>query len=155
MFFRKNGATLALLCFAGIYLIGALQLGIKARPIPQSGFVPLLLGLLLLALCGWELFRPHAFKSGIKKEEEEPLPGKKLLYYTVILLASVPSFEWLGFPATAAWVTFLSCRTMGLTGWARPVILSLGAAGVADVIFTVGLGVPLPGSLSLLFTGAE
>ena len=154
MFLRKHWATLALLAFAAVYLLGALQLGVKARPIPESGFVPFLLGVLLLALCGWELLRPF-FRPARGEEEEAPVAAGKLSLCAVVLLGSVLSFEWLGFPATAAWVTFLFSRLMGLSGWAGPGLLSLGAALAADLIFTLGLGVPLPGSLALLLFGVN
>jgi len=154
LFLRKHWATLALLAFAAVYLLGALQLGVKARPIPESGFVPFLLGALLLALCGWELLRPF-FRPAKGEEEEEPVAAGKLSSCAAILLGSVLSFEWLGFPATAAWVTFLSSRLMGLSGWAGPGLLSLGAALAADLIFTLGLGVPLPGSLALFLFGVS
>lgn len=155
MFLRNNGVTFALLAFAVIYLLGALQLGIKARPIPESGFVPLLLGALLMALCGWELLRPLFLKTEGDQEKEESLAGRKLLSYTVILLVSVLSFEWLGFPVTAFWVTFLSSRRMGLEGWSRPIFLSIGTTLAADLTFSFGLGVPLPGSLSILLSGVK
>lgn len=155
MFLRKHRATLALLAFAAVYLLGALQLGVKARPIPESGFVPSLLGVLLLALCGWELLRPYFRPAKGEAEGEAPVAEGKLPSCAVILLGSVLSFEWLGFPATAAWVTFLSSRLMGLSGWAGPGLLSLGAALAADLIFALGLGVPLPGSLALLLFGVN
>jgi hypothetical protein len=157
LFFRKRWMTLALLAIGLIYTLGALQLGIKTRPIPQAGFVPFLLGLALIAMSAWELLRAFISPSGktAGKEAEEVPPKKKLILFTALLFGAIFSFEWLGFPLTAAWMIFISSRMMGLEGLAKPAILALCAAIAADLLFVAGLGVPLPGSLTDLLRGNQ
>jgi hypothetical protein len=56
-FLGRQWITILLFIFARGYMLAALEYGIQVRPQPQSGFVPFLLGALMIGLTGFVLAR--------------------------------------------------------------------------------------------------
>jgi hypothetical protein len=155
-FIGKQWITILLLIFVLIYTLGALQYGIQVRPNPQSGFVPFLLGVMMIGMTGFILARGFLEKGNLEKgEEKEAIPRGKFLLFLVLLLSSAACFEVVGFFLTSTMMIFLTAFMMGLRSWWKALILAGVATLIADILFAGLLGVPLPGILSTRFLGGS
>ncbi len=155
-FIGQQWITILLLIFVVIYTLGARQYGIQVRPNPQSGFVPFLLGVIMIGMTGFILARGFLEKGNLEKgEEKEAIPRGKFLLFLVLLLSSAACFEVVGFFLTSTMMIFLTAFMMGLRSWWKALILAGVATLIADILFAGLLGVPLPGILSTRFWGGS
>ena len=63
---------------------------------------------------------------------------------TAALILYAALLPRLGFIASSFALVVLASRLMGARGWWRPVVLGLGVAATAYLLFARWLGVPLP-----------
>jgi drug/metabolite transporter (DMT)-like permease len=155
-FLGRQWITFLLFICAGVYILAALEYGIRVRPQPQSGFVPFLLGVLIFGLTGFVLIRAFWTREAPEKEAEgEKVPRKQFFIFLLLLLAGTACFEYLGFFFTSMAVIFLSAYLMGLRGWWKALLLAVLATLAADILFAGLLGVPLPGILSSHLLGGN
>jgi len=155
-FLGRQWITMLLFIFAGGYMLAALEYGIQVRPQPQSGFVPFLLGALMIGLTGFVLARAALREEASGEEGEKGnIPRGKFLFLAIILLAATAGFEYLGFGFTSSAVIFLTAWQMGLRELWKALLLAVLATLAADLLFAGLLGVPLPGVLSSRLLGGS
>jgi putative tricarboxylic transport membrane protein len=155
-FLGRQWITVLLFFCAGVYTLASLEYGIRVKPQPQSGFVPFLLGILILGLTGIVLVRMFWAREACEKEAGgENIPRKRFTVFLLLLLAGTACFEYLGFCFTSMAMIFLSAYLMGLRGWWKAILLAVLATLVADFLFAGLLGVPLPGILSSYLVGGN
>jgi len=155
-FLGRHGITLLIFAFSVIYTFAARRYGIQIRPQPQSGFVPFLLGVLMIGMTGFVLVRVFLQKASAEdREESGEIPRGKFISFLFILLASAACFELLGFFLTSTAMIFLTALLMGLRGWWKALLLAVLSTLAADFLFVALLGVPLPGAASAWFRGGD
>ena len=139
---RDRWSAVGLALLATTYLVAGRAYPLDTLAVPGPGVVPLVAGLVLLALAGWQLAAARqpadeAATTGV------PLAFTPLALATVLVLyaATLPR---LGFGLASFGLVFAAARLMGLGGWWRPTVLALGATVLSHVIFVTWLGVPLP-----------
>ena len=137
---------LLFLGFGILYLLAAVRYPMGDCLNPGPGLVPTLLALGFIGLSGYLLLARvmHARRRSQGEIEENGLGIKTPLQVVLVLAFYLLVLEPLGFiPCTflAIWVI---SRIMGLEGWKKPILLSLGAVGAAFFIFSFLLDVPLP-----------
>ncbi|NML44045.1 tripartite tricarboxylate transporter TctB family protein [Ramlibacter sp. G-1-2-2] len=136
----STAATLA--AFAGAVIAGALQLDTGwASTGPQSGYVPLRLGAMLLAVSLLLLVQAARTASpGTFATREQLARCLALLLPTLVMVFAM---AWLGTYLTAAvYLAFMARRHGGL-GWGRAAALGLVASVVTFLTFELWFGVPL------------
>lgn len=145
---ERRGEALVWLMILGValaYTSVALRYGVGIRPLPEAGLVPTLLGITLTAMSAWGLFlvvcHPAQRNDG---PASEPVNLRRILQLVALLVAYVAFLDVAGFPFTTFAAVLLGARLMGLGGMVRPLLLAVGTVVVAQVVFVVGLGVPLP-----------
>ena len=134
-----------LLCGLG-YFLAATQYSIGKLDSPGPGLMPRLLGIAFVLLSAsllvtnWLGRRSGPAPSPAHREQGLKTP----LQVTVILVFYVAALQPLGFALSTFLAIFLAARCMGLEGWGKPVILSLGTVALAHLLFVWLLDVPLP-----------
>ena len=136
---RWSAAGLAVLAIA--YLLAGRRYPLDTLATPGPGVVPLTAGVALLATAVW-LFvvatRPIEPARPISPIRGTPLAlCAALVLYTAVL-------PRVGFAASSFALVVLAARLMGAPSWWQPIVLALGVAGVAHLLFARWLGVPLP-----------
>lgn len=138
---------MVIICGLG-YFWAATQYPIGKLDNPGPGLMPRLLGIAFVFLStsmlvtNWLGRRSGPPPSPAHKEQSLKL--KTPLQVTVILIFYVAALQPLGFALSTFLAIFFSARFMGLEGWGKPVILSVGTVGLAYLLFVVLLDVPLP-----------
>ncbi|MGZ5271667.1 MAG: tripartite tricarboxylate transporter TctB family protein [Ramlibacter sp.] len=136
------GTAAALGAFAAAVIAGSLQLETGWAPTgPQSGYVPLRLGVLLLVVS--LLLLVQAARSA----PSEPFATREQLGRCLALLvptlAMVVAMAWLGVYVTSAvYLAFMAHRHGGLR-WSRAAALGIAAAVLCFLTFELWFGVPL------------
>lgn len=136
------GTAATLGVFAAAVMAGALQLDTGWAPTgPQSGYVPLRLGALLLVVS--LLLLVQAARTGGDESfatREQLARSLALLLPTVVMVLAM---AWLGTYLTAAiYLAFMSHRHGGL-GWTRAGTLGVAVTVLFFLIFELWFGVPL------------
>jgi Tripartite tricarboxylate transporter TctB family len=136
---RWSAAGLALLAI--MYLLVGRRYPLDTLATPGPGVIPLVAGLALLATAIWLFIvartaRPARDVGGLLPTSPFVLAAA-LVLYTALLTR-------LGFIASSFALVVLASRLMGARGWWRPVVLALGVAAAAHLLFARWLGVPLP-----------
>jgi Tripartite tricarboxylate transporter TctB family len=135
---RWSAAGLALLAIT--YLVVGRRYPLDTLATPGPGVIPLVAGVALLAAAIWLFIvaraRPAREVGGLLPRSPFVLAAA-LVPYTALLTR-------LGFIASSLALAVLASRLMGARGWWRPVVLALGVAAAAHVLFARWLGVPLP-----------
>ena len=151
---RWSAAGLALL--AVMYLLVARRYPLDTLATPGPGVVPLITGVVLLAVAislfivaGTE--RPARHVGGLSETgaaPTRPTESARVLRSPLVLAAALLLYTALlprlGFIACSFVLVVLASRLMGARGWWRPVVLGLGIAATAHLLFARWLGVPLP-----------
>lgn len=133
--------------FAILFCVGALNYEMLDKGIPGPGFVPLIVGLSLLGLCG--CLAVQACKRGATAEpsaEQSPEERADLGRLGVVLSAlalCLPAMEVLG-PLIAMFL-FLAIllRAIGSVSWKRTLLIATSGAVLCHVVFVTLLGIPL------------
>lgn len=136
------GTAAALGLFAAAVIAGSLQLDTGWAPTgPQSGYVPLRLGVLLLVVSLLLLVQ------GVRSEPSAPFATREQLMRCLALLVPtvvmVVAMAWLGVYVTSAVYLAFMAHRHGRMHWSRAVPLGLAVAVLCFLTFELWFGVPL------------
>lgn len=139
---------LLLVLIGGVYFFAAFQYSIGEAASPGPGMMPRVLGLVFVGLAAYSLL---AARKGHKSEQEKPTAEEgeakerlAFLKITMTLIAYTATLNFLGFAFGSLLVVFSIGKVMGLEGWKKPLILSIGVVFCAQLLFGFALDVPLP-----------
>jgi putative tricarboxylic transport membrane protein len=149
---RDLVSSVACMVLGGLFVVGALQLGLIRRGVPGPGFIPFFTG---LALVGVSLFVfIPALGQRERVEIEAFFPERDSLRKILLALVALGGFgvvmEYAGYFLTTFAFMFFINRVMEPKGWRAVTVLALLTAVVSYLLFVVLLEVNLPkGFLSL------
>ncbi|WP_434511371.1 tripartite tricarboxylate transporter TctB family protein [Desulfitobacterium sp. AusDCA] len=135
-----------------LFLAEAIKLPFGTIQEPQSGFMPVVVGVALLVLsltlAGREIFfTTKQIEQDSIKEPEQP-KAKSLLTKPFILGICIFVYPFildrLGFVVSTIPLLYISLRVMKYRSWLSSVIISIVTVGVLYYIFTNWFGVFLP-----------
>jgi hypothetical protein len=133
------GLALFFAAVGGLWLVRAARMPLWEGFAPDSGFLPLIYGLLLTALAlvtaGQIL---TAGEAGPTQEYRKPL------LVLAILIATVSALPFAGFVLSVFALLFLLYAVVERLPWLTSAIVSAVTAGVLYLVFKVWLSVPLP-----------
>ena len=126
----------------GLFIIlVSLKIGFGSLKIPGSGLFPFLAG---LVICIGSLIiilkqRPTKSKTFFDKYEI-----KKFLLMSITFTLWIILMPFFGYVLITFIVTFSFSKIMGLEGWIKPLILSIGTTGLCYLLFDFTLYLDLP-----------
>jgi hypothetical protein len=138
-FFLSGFLTL----LGGYILLASIRIGFGSLKEPEAGFFPFVAGSIILVTSVIGLL-PHS-RAG----EATPLfqSRRELMTFLSVALLSVLwiiALPVLGYAVMTFVVAFLYSKTMGLEGWWRPLLLSLGIGLFIYALFDLWLYIDLP-----------
>ena len=154
----KNGlGALGIAAATLFYLAEARNLPFGSIRNPDLGFMPILAGLVLLAIClfmfGKEVLRPARPQGkGVdlfedREEKGESAGLKKPLILSVALFFYPLGFVSLGYILSTIGLVTVSLRVMEYRGWLGSLVLAIGITLVSFFLFAYWLDVQLPRGL--------
>lgn len=136
------------------YLYTAFKLPIGHLNAPDRGFMPVIIGFVLICLCILEIivatFRPNEnTERSILSEDEavESTGSKKPFYIMAALLIYCLFFNKLGFIVATIPLTFVMLRIMEYKSWWVDLIVAVIITLVIDFVFSGLLGVYFPSGI--------
>jgi putative tricarboxylic transport membrane protein len=143
---RDLVSSIIWMALGGLFVVGALQLGLTRRGVPGPGFLPFLTGLALIFVSLFVLIpalgrRKNAESSDFFPERDS---FRKLLFVLVALFTFGIAMKYLGYLLTAFLFVAL---VMKPKGWRTTALLALVTAVVSYALFVVLLEVNLPKGL--------
>jgi hypothetical protein len=123
----------------GLWIFRAARMPLWEGFAPDSGFLPLIYGLLLTVLALAAM--GQILTAGDPRPTEE---FRKPLLVLAILTATVSALPLAGFAISVFALLFLLYAVVERLPWLNAVLVSAGTTGVLYLIFKVWLGVPLP-----------
>lgn len=139
---------LLLILIGGLYFFAAFQYPIGEATNPGPGLMPRILGVVFVGLAGYLLVGAGlSHKSRQEKPLEAEGRGQEThtpLWVTIILLVYTATIDLLGFTVGSFLVVFILGKVMGLEGWKKAMVLSIGVVVCAQLLFGFALDVPLP-----------
>lgn len=133
---------------AGYVWFEASKLRIGSFRVPQTGFFPRVLGVLLVILTVVELVR------ALRQVEPSAGPGKidgegwfRIGATLAIMLGFALVLEWLGFLLATFALMVLLLRAIEAPRWSKVVIIALLTSTLSYGLFSWLLGVPLPAGI--------
>lgn len=154
---REIRASLVLAIFGVAYLAYAARYPLDTLANPGPGLFPLGVGVLVVALAAWQVFRATRALKRARRGEVcggggEPAEGFphdaasewKPSLMVAILVVYLVGVRWAGFFVSTGAIVLACGKLMGAPGWARPIILALGVLLGCYLLFEVWLQVPLP-----------
>jgi putative tricarboxylic transport membrane protein len=146
---RDLVSSLIWIALGGLFVVGALKLGLTRRGVPGPGFLPFLTGLALILVSLFVLI--PALGRREKAENGDFFPERaslrKLLFVLIALFAFGVAMKYLGYLLTTFFFMFFIARVMEPKGWWTTTLLALVAAVVSYALFVVLLEVNLPTGL--------
>ncbi|BCJ89661.1 hypothetical protein IZ6_03960 [Terrihabitans soli] len=134
-------AFAALFAVAGlVWIVGSFELPFWAGFAPDSGFLPMVYGVLLLAFSAAVIV--SLFTNPPDTTGREPL--KKSLQLLGTLVVGVGAISWLGFAIPLFGMMLFMYAYVERLPIVRSVIASLATTGVLVLIFEHWLAIPLP-----------
>ena len=133
------GLALFFAAVGGLWIFRAARMPLWEGFAPDSGFLPLIYGLLLTALAlaaaGQVL---SAGETGPTQEYRKPL------LVLAVLIATVTALPFAGFILSVFALLFVLYAVVERLPWRNAALVSAATTGVLYLIFKVWLGVPLP-----------
>ena len=133
------GLALFFAAVGGLWIFRAARMPLWEGFAPDSGFLPLIYGLLLTALAlaaaGQVL---SAGETGPTQEYRKPL------LVLAVLIATVTALPFAGFILSVFALLFVLYAVVERLPWLNAALVSAATTGVLYLIFKVWLGVPLP-----------
>jgi putative tricarboxylic transport membrane protein len=123
-----------------VWIVGSLDLPFWAGFAPDSGFLPLVYGVLLFGLS--TVIAIVALIDPVATSEREPLRKSMLLLVTLVV--SVGAISFLGFVAPLFGMMMFMYAYVERLPLLRSFLASAGTTGVLALIFEHWLDVPLP-----------
>jgi putative tricarboxylic transport membrane protein len=116
---------------------------------PGAGFLPLILGILMILLSILLLVKAKGASRATKMPASSSLPGgwKKVAYTVSIMLLATFLFEFLGYLLTFFLLLILLMRGTGPQKWRKTLLVSSFSAFIIYLIFVLLLKQPLPKGL--------
>lgn len=134
--------ALALAGLGFLFALEARELNYMDEFAPGAGFLPLWLGLILVALVIGFILTTRTPKK--VDDETAPRSGRKVIAVSAGLAACVALIDWIGFAAAiAAYLLYLTRWVEGRR-WVLSIALAAGTTLGLYLVFRVWLGVPLP-----------
>ena len=137
---RGSPGELALALFfallGALWIVAALRMPLWSGFVPQSGFMPLWYGAILVGLAGAILVLNR------DRREEQPV-GKPLLVIAVIA-ATVLGLQLVGFAASIFLMLLALLAAVERLPLVRSTVVAAGTTGVLYLVFKTWLGVALP-----------
>ncbi len=136
-----------------IYLMEARKLPFGSIRNPEIGFLPIVAGWTLLALCllllGKEFLlreQPKGKEIDLFEDEEagESTGLRKPIILSVAIFVYPLAFVYFGFILSTILLVTLSLRVMEYRGWLMPLLIAVGVSLVSFFIFAGYLEVQLP-----------
>ena len=145
----KSGALFSfLLAFSGsaIAVFSATQLGFGSTAEIGSGFFPFIVGIVLLVtgLTSGISSLDHGDAPSGRESSLTPQSIHRVLYLVMSYVAWLLLIPFLGYVPTTLVISIVMAKTIGLEGWGRPILLSLGLALFLYFLFEVLFYVDLP-----------
>jgi branched-subunit amino acid transport protein AzlD len=142
------GVYLLLILTGILYLLAAVQYPIGDAANPGPGLMPRILGIVIIGLAGYLLAaawlgrktQPRKPEGMEDRGQEKRTP----LWVTVILIVYTATLNLLGFALGSFLAVFILGKIMGLEGWKKSMVLSIGVIVCAQLLFGFALDVPLP-----------
>lgn len=110
--------------------------------------MPRILGVVFAGLAGYLLVGAGlSHKSRQEKPQGEEGRGQERrtpLWIAIILIVYTATLDLLGFTLGSFLVVFILGKVMGLEGWKKAMLLSIGVVVCAQLLFGFALDVPLP-----------
>jgi hypothetical protein len=139
---------LLLVLIGGFYSFAAFQYPIGEVTSPGPGLMPRILGFVFAGLAGYLLVEAglrHKTRQEKPKEAEGRGQERRTpLWITLILIVYTATLDLLGFALGSFLVVFVLGKVMGLEGWKKALLLSIGVVVCAQLLFEFALDVPLP-----------
>lgn len=144
-------AAIALLAFGAVTVALSLQLPLGSVRMPGTGFFPLVLGLLLVALAAAQGIRIHLARARAKAPATPaPAPVASAdgatrrvgLFIGVVALATL-LLQPAGYAVATLVLMVGLLRVLGV-GWGACVLISVSAAVASHFVFVRWLGIPMP-----------
>ncbi|HYL81832.1 MAG TPA: tripartite tricarboxylate transporter TctB family protein, partial [Candidatus Acidoferrum sp.] len=136
-----------LLLLGGITALASLQLPLGTLHRPGSGFFPLILGLILMALAFCHLWQSRraapAPATPVASQGRRGSVWRVLLFLGAIALA-MALLDTLGFPVVAFLLMVALLEILGIRRRRDSVVIALCTAVAAYVLFVQWLQIPLP-----------
>jgi len=160
---REIISALVFLAAGGIYIAGSSRLSFGTAEQPGPGFIPTILGLVMIVLSALYLVpqilrgtaRGNAGGAGSGKQEGSggSIIPRKSLAILVGLALFVLAFKPLGFLLTSISLLFAMFRITGYRNWAWSLGVAVISTAISYLLFVTWLKVPLPDGFleSLLF----
>lgn len=144
-------AVIALFVFGCMTALFALRLNIGTLRAPDSGFFPLVLGLLLMGLAALHGVRLHlARRKAAQRAPEEPgsqdSTWRVALFFGVVALATA-LFDTLGYVLVSFLMMLGLLQVLGVRKWHVSGLIALLSAAAAQIVFVHWLKIPLPEGL--------
>jgi hypothetical protein len=133
------GLALFFAAVGGLWIFRAARMPLWEGFAPDSGFLPLIYGLLLTALA------LAAVGQILRAGAAGPAQAfRKPLLVLAILIAAVSALPLAGFAISVFALLFLLYAVVERLPWLNAALVSAATTGVLYVVFKVWLGVPLP-----------
>ncbi|HKU46250.1 MAG TPA: tripartite tricarboxylate transporter TctB family protein [Burkholderiales bacterium] len=119
-----------------LWIVAALRMPLWSGFVPQSGFMPLWYGIVLLGLAGAVL----AFNREVKTED----PVRKPLVLLAVIAATILGLKLAGYVVSIFLLLLALFAAVDRLPLARSVAVAAAATAVLYLVFKTWLGVPLP-----------
>lgn len=125
------------------------SLGLFQFGSPAPGLFPFIFGVMLVAIAllslGIEIFRMARAAPPAEAPEEGTAGGRKrVIGYLAIGVGCTAAMNWIGFVPAALLGILLLVRAIEGMSWRTSLLVAVGSAIVADLLFVRLLAVPLP-----------
>jgi putative tricarboxylic transport membrane protein len=141
----KYLVAVLLFAFAVLVFLAAGALPFGTARVPQAGFFPKVLALLLMLLAFLSFIQPRGDREANQGSNPIPAPN---WFRLAIILAALAGFalvlEWLGFFISSFLLMGFLLRAVEAQSWLRMILISFATAVISYVIFARFLGVALP-----------
>ena len=127
--------------FALVWIAGSLELPLWAGFAPESGFLPLIYGAILLVLCAAVLV---TVLRGPSLEEAEREPTRKSWMLLGALVATVASFGFVGFAIPLFLMSLFMYAYVERLNLVTSALVSAVTTGVLVLVFAYWLAIPVP-----------
>ena len=145
---RDLVSTIVWMALGGMFVAGALHLGLMRKGVPGPGFLPFLSGLALIIVSLFVLIPALGQMGKAEGGDFFPEPGslRKLLSALAALFAFGVALEYVGYLITTFLFMLFIARLMEPTRWRTAILMALLTAVLSYLLFVVLLEVQLPRS---------
>jgi putative tricarboxylic transport membrane protein len=136
-----NGSILVL---AIAVIVGSIRLGSGELSLPAAGFFPLFAGLTVLIAQSVVIVNAIYRRRTLRAEPVTVRAFGKLAALIAIFVAWIVAMPYLGYILVTFAVVLAFAKVLGLEGWLKPLILSVGSALAVYILFDQLMYLDLP-----------